>query len=122
MTIHPYAYPGLKESTKSKQYTTDQIINAVCEVMAVEVDRVVKSKDRHARIIAARHMCWWMIRDNDKLLPPHQRRALSTIAKTFSKDHTSVLGGVKSMQNRIDTDDSFVQLIDLVRETLFSND
>lgn len=80
----------------------DDIIKDVCLEYEVSYDKMV-SRSRRSNIVQARHVCMWLIRNkivNNKL-------SLNDIGELLLRDHTSVMHGVKSIDNYIFSDSNF---------------
>ena len=80
----------------------DDLIKDVCLEYEVSYDKMV-SRSRRSNIVIARHVCMWLIRN--KIVK--NELSLNDIGELLLRDHTSVIHGVKSIDNYIFSDSHF---------------
>ena len=90
-----------KEIEKLKDTPLNKIISVICS--ATNIDRAdVESENRKHEIVAARQLCCYYA----KIITGH---SLAYIGKAIgSKDHSTVLHSVRTINNRIETKDPLV--------------
>lgn len=81
------------------RYSTDEIIDFVCNKMDVKRESVM-SETREKDIVVARCIIFYILRYVC-------RRPLKTIGKVFNKNHATVIHSLKTIENMIATKDAF---------------
>jgi chromosomal replication initiator protein len=95
--IHPYTYVGMKYDIKPRNITQQQVIDCVCHTLMIRKERIfLKSLRRD--IVEARQMIYIVTRKCIK------NASLKDIGSIFRQDHTTVLHGLRNIQNRLDTE------------------
>lgn len=106
MSISPYAWPGMPDSLRSS-ITADQIIDAVCAHYDIN-PAVLCQSNRRRDIVIARNVCWHLMR---RLM---KRIYLTEMGRMFHKDHTTVIHGLRSIANDIDTDPTIMRDVEAI--------
>ena len=106
MNISPYAWPGMPDSLRSA-ITTDQIIDAVCAYYNVERD-LLSQANRSRKVVVARHVIWHLMRRFMK------KAYLTDMGRMFRKDHTTVIHGLRSIANDIETDSKVMRDVETI--------
>ena len=92
--------------------TANKIIDTISAQFLVP--RLGLMSPRRNRYLAeARFACYFLCREVTKL-------SYTQIGRVFSRDHTTILGGVRRAENLISTNAKFAQRVNLARETLGS--
>lgn len=94
-------FPGMKIlqplTNINGKITPEIILNMVAKYYGVRPGSVL-NKRREASLVLCRFISY-------KLLRRHTRMSLNEIGEFFGRDHTSVMYGLSSLQNWIDTED-----------------
>lgn len=112
-----YQELGLLTTTEA-HLQTDVAFNAalvaVCLEWGVPAGRVI-SKGRVSEFVVPRHVLMWLMRRTTDL-------SMESIGQMVGgRDHTSVLNGCRSVQNRIDTEPDFAARVQKVLEMLWND-
>lgn len=99
MTISPYVIPGLSNSfrTVKKGYDASEIISLSCKFLDTTVPEIMK-RDRSRFIVERRMLIMYYLFKKYGMNK-------SDIARMFSRDHTSVLHSLKTIEKLMDVDD-----------------
>ena len=76
--------------------TPEKIIEVVCDRLQVSRDEI-SYRNRRREIVEARQYCFFLIHATEPI-------TYREIGKLFNLDHATVMFGIKSLQNRIDTE------------------
>ncbi len=89
----------------------DSVINIVANEMGVSITEI-KSKKRTRKITEARQVYMYIARDilNESLI---------TIGKTIGRDHSTVLHGIKKIEQKLNTDAEFYDIVFNLREKVY---
>tara|TARA_R100000808_G_scaffold2016_2_gene8533 strand:+ start:778 stop:1140 length:363 start_codon:yes stop_codon:yes gene_type:complete len=94
------------QNRKAKRYSAkdipDEIIYDCAEAAGVSLGQMM-GKGREQRVVEARWMCY-------RILYP-MGFSLSVIGARFNRDHGTVLHGLKTIQQRLDTNDRLMRPI-----------
>ena len=91
--------------------TIEEIQRVVCEVLRIPED-LVRARTRKREVVQARQIAMWF----SKQLTSH---SLKTIGLHFGgRDHSTVIHGVQSVEDQIDTDPSFRETIETIKKKL----
>ncbi len=101
-------------SGRSTQVSLQHIIDVVTSFYNVKLSEL-QSKRRHKSIALPRQVCMWLARQET-------RYSLQEIGGYFGgRDHTTVMHSIKTVEDRLDTDDQFAhqvqELSDRVRQS-----
>lgn len=89
----------------------EQIQQAVCQYFGIEED-LVRARTRKREVVQARQVAMYF----SKQLTKH---SLKTIGLKFGgRDHSTVIHGVQSVENQMETDPRFSEVIDELRQKL----
>jgi chromosomal replication initiator protein len=89
----------------------EQIQQVVCEYFRIQED-LVRARTRKREVVQARQVAMYF----SKLYTKH---SLKTIGLKFGgRDHSTVIHGVQSVENQIETDQRFCEIIDELRHKL----
>lgn len=105
--ISPYVWPGMPESAPVPT-DTEQITKVVCEHYKVN-PLLLGQPIRWPTVIRARFVAWHLMRD----MIPHIR--LVDMGRMFNKDHTTVMHGLRSISNDIDTSAALRKEVEQIR-------
>lgn len=98
--ISPYAYVGMRDAIKKEKPTPEEIIKFVCKYLNIPEQRIYQ-KTRERQIVFARQVIYAAIRTIHPLFQ------LKRIARMFNQDHTTIIHGIKVIENYVDVlDDS----------------
>ena len=89
------------------QSAIDDIISIVASYYGVERDCVMSHSKRSKMPSHARHVAMYLSRTLT-------RHSLPEIGRSFDRDHTSVLGGVRKIETMLQSDDALKADIDLL--------
>lgn len=70
-------------------------------------------RDRRVQICYIRQMTMW-------LLVRYTKMSVTTIGQMFGRDHTTVIGSKKAINNYIDTDENVCCEVELLKQKLYS--
>lgn len=102
--ISPYIIPGLTiNKGKKVAISADQIIKFVCETHEISKEDLIK-KTRKKELVKARFMAYWFIKNNTSL-------GLVSIGKLFSRDHSTVIHGIRDHSDNFERRDSESMMI-----------
>jgi chromosomal replication initiator protein len=91
--------------------TVEEIQRIVCEYLKIPED-LVRARTRKREVVQARQVAMWFAKQMTSL-------SLKTIGLHFGgRDHSTVIHGVQSVENQIDTDPSFREIIEAIRKKL----
>ena len=94
-----WTLPGMGK--KGKSYTDnemkDYVLGAIEHVTGYNYTKL-KSKSRKHEIVLARFVCYKLLRQYTKL-------SLLQIGNTFNRDHTTIMHGLRALQDMLDTKD-----------------
>lgn len=117
--MNPYVIPGLKGVKVPAKYfsfyvTSDDVIEAVCENYNVSINQI-KSKNRHRRIVEARHVISWVLVKKIGM-------TLAEVGKKYlgGRDHTTVINSLNRFNNIYDTEEEFKNKADDLIEKLMT--
>lgn len=120
LTLQYWAIPGVKKETMPKLKHSNSvpipahdIIKMVCEYYNLEFDKVT-SKDRSRYVCYPRHILML-------LLYTYCDRSLKTTGDILNRDHTTVLHGIRTIQNLTETDDVIRAEVDMFKFKIFLN-
>jgi len=89
----------------------DEIVQTVCDHFGMTLEKI-KDRCRERPIVQARFFCFLFLRKYTKL-------SLKNVGSFFGVDHTSVIHGVGTIQDMIDTEDAtrrhYEQIDELVK-------
>ncbi len=88
-----------------KQAASKQIIEAVCRATGV-ARYDLHGECRVSPVVTARHIAFWLMRTHTSLSLPQIGRTLG------DRDHTTVMNGVRRVDERLKTDDELKALVD----------
>lgn len=92
------------------QIKTDKIVDIICD--EYDLNRVIlMSKSREAKIVEARAMCFYFIKEKTRL-------TLSEIGGLFGKTHATVLHSIKGTNNYIEVDKKFRENMEKLKAKL----
>lgn len=94
MTISPYVIPGLPTEMRGK--SAEKIKEAVCSVTGYSWQQLTK-KGRERNKTVARAIAYYFLRTETNL-------TLSAIGRVFNQDHTTVIHGLSTLQDLLDTE------------------
>ena len=86
------------------------IMAKVCKFQEVDLELVI-SKDRHKRLVEARHICIYFIRQLTPL-------SLKETGELFGVDHSSAIHAIQSVKDRCDTEPMFKKMIETIGRIL----
>ena len=90
-----------------KPATLQNIIKAVEDISGVSEDEI-KGNDRHGDIIPARHICYYFARKSGY--------TLKDIGKYFNRDHSTVIKGIKSAEDRLHTqNEDYLNILNILK-------
>ncbi len=97
---NPYVAVGVMDEAEPVP-TVQDIINAVSGILNIHEDNLKILRNRTPEFVLARQMCWYLIKEY-KI-----KMKLKDMAKDFGGfDHTTVLHGIRAVQDLIDTDEN----------------
>lgn len=82
-TLTYYVIPGLK----TKKIRFQRIISSVADYYEIST-RNMMSKSRHREYVLARNLCFYILQKYFKM-------TLKEIGRTFNRDHTTVIHGIR---------------------------
>ena len=97
--INYWTIPSVRRSKlnpRQREAIANEIIFKVCLYYNI-TNEEIRGKKRHRTIVMARHMSMFLIRTRLKL-------KLKAIGDLFGRDHTTVIHGIKSIQDQSDVD------------------
>jgi chromosomal replication initiator protein len=104
-----YAIPGLKKDPAPKKIITDDnIISAVCWHTGVYLDKIKDKERRTDEITLARHIAYHFLFNFTTLNK-------SEIGRKLNRDHTTIIYALRTIKNRIDTDDNVRELVEKIK-------
>jgi len=98
--LNYWAIPSVRRSKlnpRQREAIANEIITKVCTYYNI-TNEEIRGLKRYRTYVMARHMSMFLIRTRVKL-------RLKTIADLFGRDHTTVMHGIRSIQNQSDVDD-----------------
>jgi chromosomal replication initiator protein len=101
--------PGVKDRYKSEcapKITPDKIINAVSNHYKLNADKL-KSTSRVKEFTHARYVIFYFLRKFANM-------TLKSAGLLFNRDHTTVIHGLETLQNIIDTEPAVKEEIELL--------
>lgn len=105
--------PGIKEEYRAERkpkITPERIIKVVCDHLDVDADGL-KGKCRVKDLVYARHIIFYFLRK-------HTSVTLKIAGELFNRDHTTVVHGLKYLQDLIDTEPLVRSEIELMETAL----
>ncbi|MDX1418850.1 MAG: chromosomal replication initiator protein DnaA [Rubricoccaceae bacterium] len=107
------AREGLRDLVKEARpsLTVEEIQRVVCDYLKIPED-LVRARTRKREVVQARQIAMWFSKD----LTAH---SLKTIGLHFGgRDHSTVIHGVQSVNDQMDTDPAFRETIEAIRKKL----
>jgi chromosomal replication initiator protein len=95
--MNPYVIPGLLRSFNNM--SVEDIVNSVCKTLNIKKEKIY-TPNRKRPVVTARQLCMWILRKKMKL-------PLKTIATEFQMDHTTVIHGVRMIEEQMAVYDHF---------------
>lgn len=112
-----HAQDALKDviyPSKSKEITSDLILNIVAEHFEVSPDDI-RSQKRNAEFVTPRQIYMYLCREVIEM-------PLNNIAKTLGKkDHTTVIHGIKKIEEEMKTNEELKNKINIIKNILSSS-
>lgn len=105
--VSPYSFPGLPVSEK----TPDIVINMVCAEYGITRDELML-KSRYRNRVLARQVIGLLLRKRFKM-------GLKEIARMFNQNHTTVLHGLRTIADLIETDEAIKVTVIKLQSQLF---
>lgn len=97
--MNPYIIPGVKLARPlTDEELLQQLLDIIQEVSGFSYEDLKKSNRSRKRVLA-RNFIYYMLRHNSKTI------TLKTIAVWFKKDHTTIIHGVNTVQDLLDSKD-----------------
>ncbi len=91
--------------------TVEEIQRVVCDYLKIPED-LVRARTRKREVVQARQIAMWF----SKQLTSH---SLKTIGLHFGgRDHSTVIHGIQSVEDQMDTDPSFREIIEAIKKKL----
>ncbi len=115
-SVNYYAIPGIKpmyRNIKAAVVDKDVIINVVCQHFDKSLEKI-KNKNRFGEVVLARRMLMFF-------LFKYTGMSKSEIARMIKRDHTTVVAGLRSFQDRIDTEEPIRETIDVIRQKIVNS-
>lgn len=103
--ISPYVFPGVFQIIE-----IELIIETVAAFYGIAIS-TLSTITRDCRVVRARYVCWLMIRRFSKA-------GLKRMGKLFGKDHTTVIHGLRTIQNDMETDSRVNQEVVFIAQQL----
>lgn len=101
--------PGVKEKFRSEsapKITPEKIINVVCDHYKLNAYKL-KSKSRVKEFTHARYVIFYFLRKFANM-------TLKSVGLLFNRDHTTVIHGLETLQDIIDTEPAIKSEIELL--------
>lgn len=102
----PHCKEPLTRDTKNEDLK-DTILRIVSETTEIDVD-LIYSRDRHRPIVFARHLAMSMLYN-------YWMRSVTVVGQVFNQDHTTVLNGLRKIQDLSETEPETKMLVDAVK-------
>lgn len=99
MQINPWIIPGIKQITpRSDEEIKTSILQAVEQVTGYSLNMLLKNNRTRDRVLA-RNLCYYFLRK-------HTRYSLKQIGDLFNKDHTTIIHGIRMVNDMLTTNDN----------------
>lgn len=104
--MSPYVIPGLRHKMPLSA-TAESIIDHVCLQRGIGYEQL-KSKSRFREYVQCRNECMYIMKTYCKNI------TLEQIGRLLCRDHTTVIHGLRAIQDRMDTEPDYrAEVIDL---------
>jgi len=114
--VSPYVFVGLSKRYKDtvrfsgERTSTANILKSISLVTGVPFDSMV-GKSRVRQVVTARHIAMYLIYRYNNL-------GLKKVGHMFMRDHSSVIHANKSVQDQMETDKSYLETVEQIKENL----
>jgi len=114
--VSPYVFVGLSKRHKDivrfsgERTSTANILKSISLVTGVDFNSMV-GKSRVRQVVLARHIAMYLIYRYNNL-------GLKKVGNMFMRDHSSVIHANKSVQDQMDTDKSYLETVEQIKENL----
>ena len=110
--ISPYSWPGIaRPLTIAYRITEEDVIHAVCNFYRVD-EMKLHSTSRYRPLVRARHVIWMLCRRFVKGI------TLKHMGRMMGKDHTTVIHGLRAIEDDYDTDNVLASEIEQIAKHL----
>lgn len=109
-----FNYPGIRNREKLTFKTTvtkEQMTKIVCDYFEIPLERIFK-KSRKKELVLGRHVICFLLFKYSKL-------SKTDIAKFVNKDHTTVINGLRTLQDLMDTEKGVREDVENIRTKIF---
>lgn len=111
--MNPYCIPGLRREIK-QSISINRIESVVCEYIGVDQSLLVTKKRKNS-LALTRHLVYWFSR---RLVVPCPK--LMELSKIYFQDHTTVMNGIRVIDNRIKYEYGFSDVVKKIENKIKS--